>query len=241
MNPLGNAIVTGAGRGIGRAIAIGLAREGYTPLMISRTSAQLDAVAEEVVEATKGDIHPKCYPLDVGDHHQIATIAAEMRNRHQSIDILVNNAGVWHPGSLGATPADISNVLNVNLVAPFLLINEIVPLMIKREKGHIFNISSLAGKIAYAESGVYSTSKFGLVGLGESLYKKLSTAGIKVTTICPGWVNTKMADEADSPLLPEEMIQPEDIMETIRFLLSLSPSAHIKEVIVECRKTLCEI
>jgi len=113
--------------------------------------------------------------------------------------------------------------------------------MKQQKSGFIINVASRAGKISYADSGIYSASKFGLVGLSESLYKKLAPFGIKVTTICPGIVDTQMASEAATKLSSEEMIQPIDIMETIRWLLKLSMSTCVKEAVIECKRQILEI
>lgn len=157
------------------------------------------------------------------------------------IDILVYNAGKWIRGSLDISKEDFNNVLDINLIAPYLFINEIVPIMKEQKAGYIFNIASRARKIGYTDTGIYSASKFGLVGLGESLYKKLAPLGIKVTTICPGLVDTQMASEVATKFSSEEMIQPIDIMETIRWLLKLSVSACVKRVVIECKRLILEI
>jgi short-subunit dehydrogenase len=113
--------------------------------------------------------------------------------------------------------------------------------MKQQKAGYIFSIASRAGKIGYVDIGVYSASKFGLVGLSESLYKKLAPFGIKVITICPGLVDTQMASETATKLSSEEMIRPIDIMETIRWLLKLSMSTFMKKVVIECKRQILEI
>ena len=103
-----------------------------------------------------------------------------------------------------------------------------------KEAGYIFNVASRPGKIGYTDTGIYSASKFGLICLSESFYKKLAPYGIRVTMICPGIVDTQMASETATKLSSEEMIQPTDIMKTIRWLLKLSVSTCVKEVVIEC-------
>ena len=115
---------------------------------------------------------------------------------------------------------------------------KVVPIMKKQGSGHIFNIASRAGKVGFAGKGVYGATKFGLVGLSESLYRELSEAGISVTAICPGWVNTELAQQGGTPLSEEDMIQPEDILKTIQWLLALSPNTRIKDVVIECNKSI---
>jgi len=124
-------------------------------------------------------------------------------------------------------------MLDTNLTAQFVFLQAIVPIMKEQKSGYIFNVASRAGKIGFAGSGGYNASKFGLVGLNESLYRELVPLGIRVTALCPAWVNTKMAYEAGSKLRQIQMIQPEDIFETIRWLLTLSLGACVKEVVIE--------
>jgi 3-oxoacyl-[acyl-carrier protein] reductase len=117
-------------------------------------------------------------------------------------------------------------------------LKEVVPLMKKRGKGHIFNIASRGGKTGFAGEGAYDASKFGIVGLSESLYRELAGEGISVTAICPGWVDTEMAQQGGATLLREEMIQPEDIMKTIQWVLKLAPNTCVREVVLEPTKSI---
>jgi len=232
------AIITGASRGIGRTVAIGLAKERYIPILISRTKEHLEDVAKEISEITEGEIEPIIYAFDITDSHKISEVVQDIKNNFKRIDILVNNAGVLSMGTTGLSKEELNKTLETNLVAPFLLMNEVVSIMQQQKAGYIFNVASRAGKIGFAETGIYSASKFGLVGYSESLYRKLAPFGIKVTSICPSWVDTKMAKLAESPLDPKEMIQPKDIMETINWLLNLSDAACVREIMIECQKTI---
>jgi short-subunit dehydrogenase len=107
--------------------------------------------------------------------------------------------------------------------------------MIEGNAGTILNVASRAGIIGFPNFGAYGASKFGMVGLSESLYRELAPRGIKVTALCPSWIDTDMARESGTPLSSEEMIQTEDLMKTVRWLLSLSPAACVREVMIECR------
>ena len=124
-------------------------------------------------------------------------------------------------------------MLDTNLTAQFVFLSAVIPVMKEQKSGYIFNVASRAGKIGFAGSGGYSASKFGLVGLNESLYRELTPLGISVTALCPGWVNTNMAYEAGTTLKGKQMIQPDDLFKTIKWLLSLSPGACVKEVVLE--------
>ncbi|MDX1285249.1 MAG: SDR family oxidoreductase, partial [Draconibacterium sp.] len=156
-----------------------------------------------------------------------------IQKKYGRIDVLVNNAGVYFDGTTGINESDFKNMLDVNLISQYTILKEVVPIMKKQQSGYIFNIASRAGKIGFPGSGAYGASKFGLVGLSESLYRELNPYGISVTALCPGWVDTEMAVEAGTPLKSKQMIQPEDIFKTVEWLLNLSPGACVKEVIIE--------
>ena len=160
--------------------------------------------------------------------------AAAVTARHGRVDLLFNGAGISVPGSFELDEPVFSRLLAVNLRAPFLLMREIVPLMLRQGRGRIINVASRNGKVAVAGLGGYSASKFGLMGLGEAAYRELAAKGVSVTTICPGWVNTDMAAGEGASLPPEAMIQPEDIARTVRWLLSLGPSVRVMDVLLEC-------
>lgn len=226
------AIITGASKGIGKAISIGLATLNYQTILIGRNKTDLQKVAEEIVNAE--GISPKIIQLDITDSDAVKNSIENIRKEFGRIDILVNNAGVYFDGSLEAiSEKNFTEMLQTNLTAQFSFLKEIVPIMKLQKSGYIFNVASRAGKIGFAGSGAYSASKFGLVGLSESLYRELNPLGISVTALCPGWVNTKMAVEAGSTLVGEQMIQPEDLFKTIKWLLSLSSGACVKEVVIE--------
>ena len=161
---------------------------------------------------------------------------ADVVSKFGRIDLLFNNAGIGNSGSLEMSVEEFDEILAVNLRGAYSFLKAVVPIMKKQHSGTIINMASNAGKTGYAGWGAYGASKFGLVGLSESLHRELSAQGIKVTAICPNWVDTDMAKI--SGLSAAEMISPEDILKTVRWLLSLSPAAVIKDVLIECRCTL---
>ncbi len=230
------AVITGAGKGIGRAIAIGLSQLNYQAVLIGRNKTDLEKVAEDI----KSDSGPEplIFSFDITDSDRIRETIQNVFTQFGQIDILVNNAGIYIDGSVDIPEKDFRKIMETNLIAQFVFLQEVVPVMKKQKSGTIFNVASRAGKVGFAGSGAYNASKFGLVGLNESLYRELVPLGIKVTALCPGWVHTKMAYEAGSTLESEQMIQPEDIFQTIHWLLSLSPGACVKEVILETPKSL---
>ena len=176
--------------------------------------------------------------VDATDHRRVAELAQNLTSKYDSITVLVNNAGIWLGHTLEQSAENFQRILDTNLVAPFVLTRAIRTKMKQQGKGHIFNIASRAGKYGFPDSGLYSASKFGLVGLSESLYRELAQSGVKVTAICPGWVNTTMAREAGASVRGHEMIQPSDILDSIRYVLGLSPHACIREIVMECDKNM---
>jgi short-subunit dehydrogenase len=230
------AIITGASKGIGKAIAIGLGKMKYQTVLIGRNKNDLKKVADEI--ADKGGSLPSRFSVDITDSKKVKKTVNEVIKQYGRIDILVNNAGIHFGGSLDLPEQDFKTMLETNLVAQLIFAQEVVPVMKKQKSGYIFNVASRSGKVGFEGSGGYCASKFGLVGLNESLHRELTPQGIKVTALCPAWVNTNMAQEAGTPLKPEEMIQPEDLFQTIEWLLNLSPGACVKEVVITNPKSL---
>jgi 3-oxoacyl-[acyl-carrier protein] reductase len=234
------AIITGASKGIGKACSIGLSKNGYRTVLVARTESTLKEVAHEIQEHHIQDNEqiPLVYPLDVTNEHKIQQFVHEVMEQFGRIDVLINNAGLTIKGTLNISEIEFEKLFNANLRAPFSFLKAVVPIMKKQQKGHIFNIASRAGKVGFAGNGGYVATKFGLVGLNESLYRELAQEGISVTAICPGWVNTEMAQQAETPLSGADMIQPEDIMKTILWILALSPGTCVKEIVIECHKSI---
>ena len=229
----GLAIVTGASRGIGRALAIGLAEAGYKPALVARDEEALKGVRAEIRGSDPG-IAASCHPLDVTDAAAVDDLVAGLSAEHEAIDVLVNNAGQFRPGSLEADVEDLDAVVGTNLKGAFLMLKAVAPVMKAQGRGHIINLSSIAGKWGYAGYGIYAASKFALQGLSESLYKEMLEHGVKVTAICPNWVATEFAAAAGGALPPEDMIQLDDLVSTVSWLLSLSRAACPREVVIDC-------
>lgn len=230
------ALVTGATKGIGKAIALGLAHLNYRLILIGRNKKNLEQVSDGIKKIS--GLAPLNFQLDITNTVAVNEVVEAIISQNGRIDILVNNAGIYFDGTLSLSETDFKTMLNTNLTAQLMLAQAVVPVMKKQQSGYIFNVASRSGKIGFAGSGGYNASKFGLVGLSESLYRELTPQGIKVTALCPGWVNTKMAFEAGTPLQPEQMIQPEDLMKTIQWLLTLSPGACVKEIVIDAPRSL---
>lgn len=225
------ALVTGASRGIGAAVAKGLAEDGFHVGLIARS--KLDDVAK-AIRSHGAHAHP--FHVEVENADSVQKAIAELLKQEGRIDLLVNNAGMYAQGDIDLPEEDFEKILHVNLLGAVHTLRAVVPVMKKQKSGMIVNIASICGKVGFAKIGAYTASKFGLVGLSESLFRELAPLGIRVTTICPSWVNTQMA--AHAPFGGEKMIQPGDILQTIRFLQGLGPQASVREIVIDCTSDL---
>lgn len=243
------AIVTGASRGIGACVAAGLAEDGYTVALTARSKDALEEVAASIrskVGKGKGNGKDKggsdngagpvdvlTFPLDVQDRAAVDAMVASVVSSKGRIDLLFNNAGAGVQGSVDLSHEEFDQVVSINLTGAFNFLKAVIPVMKQQGEGTIINVASRAGKIGFINSGAYSASKFGLVGLSEALYRELCPLGIKVTCLCPSWVDTEMTKEA--PVDKEEMLVPDDLLKTVRWLISMSPNAVVKDLIIECK------
>lgn len=240
MSEVKTALITGASRGIGKEVAIGLARESYKAILIARSEEKLNQTKSEIdkIAGGKKELEAEIHPVDISDFDKIKYVIRKIIAENKKIDVLVNNAGIWRDGSVDLPVEEYKNVLDINVVAPYVILKEVIPQMKKQKSGYIFNVSSRAGTYGFPTSGTYVSSKFALNGMNESIYRELAEYNIKTTALCPSYVNTDMAEEVGPTIGPEEMIQPKDIMKTINWLLSLSSSVYIKDVVIECQKKI---
>jgi len=222
------AVVTGAGRGIGKAIGERLARMGALVLLVARDAARLDQVRSKI-ESSGGCA--QIYPLDLLDLSAIDAFAEAFMGRYGRCDILVNNAGI---GIMGrplheTTPAEWDKTIGTNLRAPYLMIRAMAPAMIAAGRGHIINISSLAGHNPLKNGAAYSASKWGLNGLTYSVAEELREYGIRVSVVAPGSVNTEFGSSSREG---SWKIRPADIADIVAMLVTQSPQSFVSEVLV---------
>lgn len=228
------AFITGAGRGIGKAIASTLGELGYSLFLVSRTESELTSTASEI-QGEFPKIKVLCQAGDISDPEFVKVSFKQAIGKLGKINVAVNNAGVYKLGSTELSHQDFSKLLEINLTGAFLVATEALDHFRKNRSGYLINISSVCGITGFAGVGGYTASKFGLQGLNECLFREYAPEGIKVTAICPSWVNTVMS--AGCPFPRDEIIQPKDIADTVRYLLTLSPGACPKEIVVECLKS----
>jgi len=213
------ALVTGAGRGIGRAIALALAREGAHVGLMGLSAGHLLAVEKEV-EA----LGVKCVvlPGDVSDEGSVSRCVAAAEQQLGPIEVLVNNAGVYAHGPIDRLDALVfDHTIAVNLRGPFLMARAVLPRMKSRRRGHVVNIASTAARRGFAGGAAYCASKFGLAGLSEAMLHDVRGHDVRVTLILPSTVATDMARRGDFLKDPEKAIRPEDVAQAVVGLLKL--------------------
>src|SRR5438132_10351017 len=212
------AIVPGAGRGIGRAIAVRLAGEGACVACVSRTEANAKTTAGEINIIRANAARP--YAVDVADHAAVLKVGARILEDFGKIDILVNNAGVTRDGLvMRMSSEDWDAVINTNLRGAFSFTQSIVRSMIKQRGGRIINISSVIGLIGNAGQTNYAASKAGLIGFTKSLARELASRNITVNAVAPGFVTTDMTAGLS-----------EDIKKTIHAKIPLGRTATPEEI-----------
>jgi 3-oxoacyl-[acyl-carrier protein] reductase len=224
------ALVTGAGRGIGRAIALALAEAGCHVAAVARTQAEIDGTASEVralgrrAVAVTGDV-----ALESDVARAVETTVRELG----PIDILVNDAGFLVIKPIVETSVEeFDRTMAVNLRGLFLCVRAVVPGMIARHRGTIINIASTSSKRWYRGQGPYCAAKHGVLGFTKVLAEEMREHGIRVSAICPGGVNTRLVQEQRDDIVAEEWMDPEDIGRLAVFLASLPPKAAIDEVVI---------
>src|SRR5437660_86382 len=225
------AIVTGAGRGIGHAIAMRLAREGARVACVSRTEANAKRTAAEINAARAGAA--RAYAVDVADHAAVQKVGAQILEDFGKIDILVNNAGVIRDAlAMRMSIEDWDTVINTNLRGAFNFTQAMLRSMVKQRSGRIINISSVIGLIGNAGQTNYAASKAGLIGLTKSLARELASRNITVNAVAPGLITTDMtaglSDEIKNTIQSKIPLgktgTPEDIANAVAFLASAEAS-----------------
>ncbi|MGB9198780.1 MAG: SDR family NAD(P)-dependent oxidoreductase [Terriglobales bacterium] len=223
------AVITGAGRGIGAAIAAKLARLGALTILCGRTRAALEQTAAAIQNSGGQSAIMEC---DVTDLRSVESLAVRVDRTFGRLDILVNNAGIMGPpGPLHElAPEAWDQIFNTNLRGVYYTIRNLAPLMIRGGSGHIINISSLAGKNALPNGAAYSASKWGLNGLTYSLAEELRAHNIRVSVICPGSVNTDFSGHPGKKA--ERMLQASDVAHAVAMIVTQAPQCFASEILL---------
>lgn len=225
-----NAVITGASKGIGKAIALKLAKEGFNVAICARNSAALDQTAA-LVQQQRPQAQVLAIPVDMGDKQQLLGFAEKVNASFHSVDILVNNAGIFVPGALHQEPDGLlESLMAVNVYSAYHLTRRLLPAMIAQRKGHIFNLCSTASYKAYPNGGAYSITKFALLGFSKNLREELAPHNVKVTAISPGPTLTASWEGFNAP--PGRMMEPEDIADILWASYKLAAQTVVEEILL---------
>jgi len=222
------AIVTGASRGIGRAVSVALAQEAATVVLAARSIRKLQETADKVTEAGgKAEI----VVTELTDEESIKNLVKVTSEKFSRLDILVNNAGVTHSAGLEQTTIeDWERCMQINARAPFILCREALPLLKKSQAGYIINIASVVGVKGYPLQSAYTSSKHALRGMTISLAEELKGSNIRVHLLCPGGVDTELVQKVRPDIKKDELMQPEEIAELVLYLVTHKGNAVIDEL-----------
>ena len=221
------AVITGASRGIGEAVARRLSTMGAAVVATARNPDSLSRVAQSIRE---NGSQCEAVPCDVANLAQVESLGRAVEKKFGRIDILVNNAGIGSTGTRlhELAPDEWDRIFHTNLRGPFYMIRTFAPLMIKTGAGHIVNISSLAGKNPLPNGAAYAASKWGLNGLSVSLAEELRAHNIRVSVVSPGSTATDFGDH--SARTPSKMLSPDDIANVVAMLVTQAPNSFVSEI-----------
>ncbi|MGD1843971.1 MAG: SDR family oxidoreductase [Salibacteraceae bacterium] len=224
------ALITGATRGIGRAVAHALAKEGYDLAITARSLSDLEDLRQEL----RG-IYPHLEIIarsaDLMEHYDIDALAQTVVQHWGGVDVLVNNVGAYTLGRLGENePRELETSLKVNLLSAYKLTLPLLPAFKAQGSGHIFNIGSIVTRQPRVEAANYTIAKFALDGFTKVLAEEMRDHGVKVCSILPGSVNTSSWDGIEAP--KETFVQPEDVARSIVAAIHLSSGAWIEELVI---------
>jgi short-subunit dehydrogenase len=222
------AVITGASKGIGFAIAEAFAKQGYNLLLTAKTDIDLyNAIASLQTKYSSIEVTGKCFNLAT----DAKAFAAYVLSKTNQVDVLINNAGFFAPGNISDEPdGNLEMQIATNLYSAYYTTRGILPIMLAAKSGHIFNICSIAGLQAYNAGGSYSISKFAMDGFSKNLRQELMPAGIKVTTVYPGAVLTKAWGDFDNSA--KRIMEATDIAQMVVAASQLSVAACVEQIII---------
>ena len=229
------AVVTGAGRGIGKVIAQTLAADGATVVTAARTGEEIESLAAAINDAGGKAVAIR---TDITDETSVQNMFAAIDEQFGCVDILINNAGMGIFSHLvDCSAEDFDRVLAVNAGGSFLCSREAMKRMITQKSGYIINISSILGIRAYVNQGAYTAAKHAVMGLTKTLAIEGQPFGIRVSAVLPGGVNTEMIRQSRPDLNIDELLEPEDVAGAVMYLLGLSEKAAIDQIYIRRRNS----
>lgn len=230
------ALITGAGRGLGRATALELARHGWDLALLGRTQGRLEEVA---AEARGSGARAEVIPATVDHELAVRDAFTRLHRSYERLDAMVTCAGAGTFAPVAETePGEWERILSVNLTGMFLCCREAVRMMLPHGSGRIINVLSVAAKVALPGAGAYCASKWGALALTKVLAEEVRGQGIRVTALCPGSIDTPFWDTVPHGFDRSEMLRPGDVAATVRFLLEQPDTIHTDEMVVMPRKGL---
>lgn len=224
-----NVIITGGSKGLGKAMAMRFAKEGYSLILCARTISTLEATQKEIASLYP-NISIDIFSADLSQKKEVLAFG-DFCLQKGTPEIIINNAGAYVQGNCFDASEDLMNeMMNINFFSAFYLSRLFIPKMIDAKKGHIFNICSIAALKAYPDGGCYSVSKFALYGLTQNLRLELKDFGIKVTAVLPGAVFTDSWSGFDNS--NHRIMNPKDIADMVFAAAQLSPQAVVEDIIL---------
>ena len=223
-------VITGASKGIGKAIAMKFAEAGFRVIICSRSKASLQQ-AENDIREQHISANILTYEVDMASTSAVKQFAQQLIKDGIEPAVLVNNAGQFIPGSIyNEEEGTLEKMIEVNLYSAYHFTRELLPEMMQRKSGHIFNICSIASLQAYTNGGSYSISKFALLGFSKNLREEMKPHGIKVTAVCPG--ATLTASWEGSDIDPKRIMEVNDVADMVYAASQLSPMAVVEDIIL---------
>jgi short-subunit dehydrogenase len=225
-----NVVITGASRGLGKAIAHLFAQNGHNLILTSRSEVALYNAVQELMTLYPG-ISVKAKPFDLSIKESAQAFGNWVLGLQAPVDVLVNNAGLFDPGSVYNEPdGTLEHMMAVNLYSAYHVTRSVISHMMAQKSGHIFNMCSIASLKAYPNGGAYSISKYALAGFSTNLREEMKPYGIKVTAVYPGAAYTDSWE--DSGVDPKRIMQADDIARMIYTASQLSPQACVEEIVL---------
>lgn len=222
-------VVTGGSKGIGKAIIERFAEAGFDAITCARNAQDLENLQKEIISKYNVKLHYQT--ADLSKKEEVIEFAKFVKSLKLSIEALVNNTGTFMPGAiLEEEEGNLERMMETNLYSGYHLTRQLVPAMLERKTGYVFNICSIASITAYPNGGAYSITKFAQLGMTKVLREELKTKGIRVSAVMPG--ATLTASWAGVDLPPERLMKPEDVAEAIFSAFSLSPQSVVEEIII---------